>query len=494
MSIVFLVLMLVSLALFIFLVVKTAKAWGGLQTTMLFFIFFSTWVFLFSAAGVARLRIGWIKAHDKFKLAVEKLQDEETRLKYGDLNSTSKDDEALIPLLGKLSAATADRGRVWRDATAQPQQGGEFLLDIPPAKPAAAVGGQAAPVADGAAAPANADATLPTDLVVYAFHVNPNQPPAVYLGEFLVVNSAGTKATLRATSPMPSKAMEFLKNNGDKTWTIFELMPVDDHSAFAASGSKKSDDEVFGRMDEDAICSLLQIDKALLDQKFDNARDPNYAKAELLRSYLQDGKEAPADVLPANEWYLVEFLAPYEVNVDSEEERVSTDGGFYDLSGRTVDARLKRGKDQAKVKYSAGDKALVTRKGAEDDQLIEKKIAKIVKRVYARTLNSYEFAFRDTKKRTVTTGQQIVFIQRETDIVTQANTIGRKQIALRQAHRQNLDKDTVGVQKEVDVSTAEVNRLESELSTLESKIKDSYQSMQKMHKTVRSKQLGDAAK
>ncbi len=118
-GIIFLLLLLISLGLFIFMLVKTARNWGGLHTTMLVFIFISTWVFIFVSAGVAKRRVGWIKVHDKLEKTVQDLQAEETKLRFGDLGTASSDQVALVPTLAQLNRLTADRGRVWRNATMQ---------------------------------------------------------------------------------------------------------------------------------------------------------------------------------------------------------------------------------------------------------------------------------------------------------------------------------------------------------------------------------------
>ncbi|MFN5467884.1 MAG: hypothetical protein ACK5AM_07185, partial [Pirellulaceae bacterium] len=89
--------LLVAFIVFLVLLVKAAKTWGGLQVTSLVFIFLSTLVFLFAAGGGAKRRVGWVKVHDKKKVQLEDLVKQEQALKNGDLTSTKETDEALLP-------------------------------------------------------------------------------------------------------------------------------------------------------------------------------------------------------------------------------------------------------------------------------------------------------------------------------------------------------------------------------------------------------------
>ncbi len=52
-----LVLLIVSLFIFIYMMVITAKSWGALHTTMLFFIFFESWIFLLFAGRALDKRV-----------------------------------------------------------------------------------------------------------------------------------------------------------------------------------------------------------------------------------------------------------------------------------------------------------------------------------------------------------------------------------------------------------------------------------------------------
>ncbi len=471
-GILFLILVLIAFGVFIYLMVKTAHGWGALHTTSLFFLFFSTLVYLFSAAGVASRRIPWVKSHDKHRDLLENLLKDETKLKYGDLNSTAQDNEALIPAIAHLTRLTSDRGRVWKGGTLRDIKADTYELQFMPANAAANLAGQA-PGAQGApAAQPATDKVIDEGLVVYAFAENADPTgkfvPVAYLGEFIVDKSAGTGAFLKPTAPLLPQQRKYIADGMASRWSVFELMPLDSHEVFAAEGSQGSENEYFGRMDKQ------QIAQALAGAGLDTPRGQ-----KLLESYLADGSAAPDNVNAENLWILVEFVKDHTIDVDSKEKRNATDGGFFDPIGRTVDERLKRGGDLADVKYAPGDKRLLWKAAAEE--LISLGVAKPIKRIYVRPLTNYANAFRDVRQGILSTIQQIELLKRENDIAKQTNQLGQEQLGFRQEESQKLDKDLAQVTKEQAVAQKEVQRLESELASLQQKITASFQRLQAVH-------------
>ncbi|MFO0922603.1 MAG: hypothetical protein U0905_08980 [Pirellulales bacterium] len=468
-GIVFLLLVLIGFGIFIYLIVKTAHGWGALQTTTLFFLLFSTLVYLYSAAIIAKRRVGWVRVHDKMQKTLEDLQKEETKLKYGDLTSTAQDNDALIPALAHLTRLISDRGRVWKNTTLQNFDANtdEYLIRLPNR---AGQDPAAAP-----AAPANNEKLLDEQLVVYAFAEAQNASgvfvPSFYLGEFIVDKASGLDAKLKPTAPLLPMQKAQITSGGATRWSIFELMPLDAHEVFAAEGSQSSESGYFGRMDETQIRQTLGI-----------AENASPQAEAMLAPYLKDGTEAAQNLDPEYLWILVEFTKEYSIDVDSKEKRVATEGGFFDSIGRTVDERLKRGAEQVEVKFTPGDQRLLW-KGAADD-LIAKDIAKPVRRVYVRPLNNYANSFRDLRQTILTTIQRIDYFKRENGIVQETNQIGLDQIASLQAISQKLEADLGQVKKEAEVAHSEVDRLEQELGSLKSKLVASFQRIQDMHSQI----------
>lgn len=517
--------LLVAFIVFLVLLVKAARTWGGLQVTSLVFIFLSTLVFLFAAGGVAKRRVGWVKVHDKKKVQLEDLVKQEQALKNGDLTSTKETDEALLPVLGKLTRLTMDRGRVWRGAqvldvkpdgvSVRVQQAASPGGVNPPvnANPAGApvagapVAGApgAPPVAPspsdqpGAAAPpaaGPAEGTLPAKLVVYVFGETPDATgrflPTLYLGEYLVDESQGADAKLKPVQQLLPDQLAVINSGQISRWTIYELMPLDSHEAFAAEGSEPTPDELFGRMDPDAISQLLRTGKETLDANpplvVAGKVDFNLRKGSVLRSYLLDGQQAPDGTPPEATWVLLQFTKEHTIDVDSKEQRSSTDGGYYDLSGRSVDARLKRGGEEAEVKFKPGDKRVFGFDAAQD--LIRLGVAEAVKSIYVRPLNNYEYAFRDSRQRTIESIQQLSVLTREKGLLDDTNQKGQAQLTSKQVERRKLDLDLAQVQKEQAVILAESKRLQAELDALTTSIASSYQKLKDLHSTMVSVQSG----
>src|SRR5690606_31713494 len=152
------------------------------------------------------------------------------------------------------------------------------------------------------------------------------------------------------------------------------------HDAFIAAGSEPSDDQFFGRVDEELVRRLLG----------------NGASEETVASYLRDGSRALPDDPPASRWVKIEFTQAHGIVVDSPEQRGALDGGFFDSSGQAVDSRLQRG-EEGTVNFRIGDQ--VTLKEEAANELIDRGVAKLVDTYYFRPLNDYQFVLRRTRLR-----------------------------------------------------------------------------------------------
>lgn len=472
-------LFLISLIAFIYGMVKACKTFGALQTTMLYFFFFSTWAFLVFAAGVHDKRISWTIRHHKAKAENLRLQAESSKLKYGDLTSTALEDEdnALIPLVGKVNRLTMDRGRVWRGLEKSNFTTNPELLTIR---------FDSKQIANGDPGELKAKENV-EKLVVYVFaeRLDPTgrvSLPYAYLGEFVVEEVQGQDMRLKPTLPLLANQSALLSGEASML-TIFELMPLDSHDAFATDESKSTESEIFGHMDPQTLSTLLNIPLELAQQNVKgNLDDPNVRMSMLLRSYLLDGQEAPEDAPPESVWTQLEFTGEHTIDVDSKEQRNATDGGYYDPSGKTVDARLKR--DSAEVKFQAGKTGVFGREAAEE--IIKLGVAKAVKRVFVRPLNNYEFGFRDTRQEILQVDQQKGLIERENKVIGRTNAAGQEQIRIRSDERQKLDKDLAQVQKEQAVASSEVQRLEADLARLKREITAGYQQLKTLHASLKS--------
>ena len=180
---------------------------------------------------------------------------------YGDRLDPSINLEKFVPLSNEVNRIAVERGRVWRGAVVQPPVGGLMTLQLPAnvsnlpvaAPPEAAAGG-AAPLALPVV-----ESGLVVDSVVYVFGESRQTVglvPNVYLGEFVVATNKDGLISLRPT------AQDAITRGDFETAAVYEIIPIDSHTTFAAEGSKVDVDSIFGRMDKAQISELLRIDAA----------------------------------------------------------------------------------------------------------------------------------------------------------------------------------------------------------------------------------------
>lgn len=455
-GILFLVVVLLCFTLFVFALVKGFSGWGVLYTIVLVFTFLSCLTFLFGTAGVASRRIAWVKIHDQLKTKVEKLEAEARLLKYGDIYRPTADLSSLLAIANEVSRLTVERGRVWRGATLTEFKSETIRLSMaakPPADPAAAA-------ANVAPASPEINGDLPVENLVYVFSegqvADGKILPKAYAGEFVVAESQGGSALLRPVVPLTSTQIEAIKNSS--TFTVFEMLPLDSHIAFAESGSKRTNEAEFGRMDEKSLSELLKLSADLLTREPSQLNADEARQAKLLRSYVIDGTRSPENEPPENVWYRIEFLEDYVVDVDvTKGERKATDGGYFDPLGRAMDARLKRVKEEGNVTFKKGQQVAFAKIPA--DQLIDQGKAKKIEPIFVRPLNDYSIGFNEARFRMARTIQDAEAIKRNIAQVEATNKVAQEQVVFRQNERQLLDKDKAQYEKERTVIEAEAVRL-----------------------------------
>ena len=500
---------LVSLGLFIWMLVKSLKGWGALHTTLLTLLFLEVWCLLFFTAGVASRRNGYVKAYEKLKDVVEKREIELDRARMGDKIDPKPDLSSYIPLTNELNRLLVERGRVWRGASvtgigqneASLQLGFAGIVAGNPAAPAVdangapaagaapatAAGGQAA--GGQAAAPAVTDSGLPAQSVVHVFGESADPRglmPSAYLGEFVVTESNAGAIKVKPTGTLTPEQIAAIGSGTYPSWAIYELMPLDSHNAFAAEGSQTEENAVFGRMDLNEIATLLAIDPSLASAEPTGLSAQQAIKARVLQSYLNDGARPPEGTPPDQVYVRVEFLKDHSIEVDAQEQRNATEGGFYDLSGRSVDARLKRGEENAKVSFKQGDQLVFDSATAND--LGKQDIVRAVAPVFVRQLNDYEYAFREVRRQITAALQDAVLIQRELAEMQKSQTVADNQVRLGQDERAKLDKDVAQYRKELDVITAEAQRLQESLQTEKAEISSTFKQIQSLRDQIVSRQ------
>jgi hypothetical protein len=498
-GILFLVVILVAFILFVFGLVKGFPGWGVWYTITLSFLFLFSLGFLFASAVVAQRRIGWVRIEFLAKKKLASLEKEVQQLKFGSRDQTTSDLNSLLGLASELSRIAIERGSVWRNTEyidsgkkldtiklklSPPVPNPTLPPDVPVDKPEAVVNGD-----------------LPVETLVYAFGEGAGSDstivPKFYLGEYFVAESQGGTATLRPVAPLLPVQVQAITSGEYPRWTIFKNMPIDSHVVFAEVGSKQTNEAEFGHMDRKVLAELLQIPEELLD------RDPSQLNADearqrrLLNSYVLDGGRAPENEAPENVWNRVEFLVDHTIEVDANEEkgRKATDGGYFDFSGRAVDARLKQKDGEGKVNFKKGQQAIFA--SAPSKQLIDDKVVKLIEPIFVRRINDYTFGFKEIRDRITQTIQDTELIQREIDKTKATTDRVQQQVVFRQSERQLLDKDRTQYEKELAVIKAEVGRIDqlvkdtsSELSRLYRQTLQSYERLIQTQKALYSAATG----
>ena len=469
-GIVILLLLVVSLIIFIYLIVISARGWGVLHTVMLCFLFIECWVFMVFTAGVLHRRVGWLEQAFKLETKTVKAEADTERLIWGGENIAPDEPDSVVLARGELRRLTADRGRVWRRLELVSSDAGTYKLEMKTAAPAQDLAADpAAPAA--AAAPADAALSLPANLVVHCFAEETNEQnqalPNYYLGEFKVTTSQAGQVTLSPTLPLEPAQIEMIKSGGATTWALYELLPLDSHTAFAAPGSKPGTDEeaIYGRMDKEALSTLLQ-------------RIPDGRRDVVLEDYLRDGSKAKPDGSDpiASRWVDVKLLKDYSIDVDGV-DAIATELGFFDSQGRSVDSRLKR-KEEGDLKLTAEINKRILLKSEAADKLIASGTAQLKFPYFVRPLIDYQEAFNSSYVRRHEVNERIALYQREAVELTKANSAGQEMISFRQIENQQLTSDLGNFTKEVEVLKKEVVLVEEELAARKAKIAEMYRQIQ----------------
>jgi hypothetical protein len=369
------VLVIVLIAFFV-LVWKAAQNWRWYQIVPVCITMILAMLFLVPVAGVLKSRSAWHKKKEELEVRAIQLAAENRVLKFGDATTGP----GLNELSRQLAKLGIEAGRSWRGLRMGDGNSNAVTL-----RKVVDEADLQLPGNEGD----NAEAKLPLvpeGLVVYGFAetiIDPQKQipvPTFYLGEFRVTASSPDQLTLSPTATLETSQIQAINSGQARQWSLYELLPLDGHSPFIAEGSVPSEENYLGRIDE-----------ALVKQLLGNRVDP-----ETLKKYLEDGRRATQDDPPLSRWIRVEFLQNYTEEVDSKDQRGALDGGFFDASGRAVDARLQRA-DGEKVKFKKGDTILVQEIGSKE--WLDQGIVKLLDRYYLRPLNDYRFVLRHIRLR-----------------------------------------------------------------------------------------------
>ena len=426
---------LIVLVIAFFVVVwKAAPHWRWYQIVAVSVTMLLAVIFLFPVAGVLRSRSAWHQVKEDLEQRLDREAAENKELKYGDPTNPSVG-EGVRPLSQKLSKLGIEAGRRWRHLRLRNAEGREIVLAKPPPEAVPGVEPEEDPE------PGNSP-LVPEGMVVYGFSERPAEGvavpiPRLFLGEFRVSASTPTQVTLEPTGQLAPGARQAISDRQATSWSLYELLPLDAHEPFIAEGSEPSDENLFGRVDEDLVRKLLerQAQNPDLQAVFDAT----------LEEYLRDGSRASGDDPPETRWTMIEFTERHSISVDSPDQRGALDGGYFDGSGRAVDSRLQRG-EEGEVTFDTGDRIVVKEEAA--DGILELGVAREIDRFFIRPLNDYRFAIRRTRLMLDELANRKTQLEFEQQVLTDATDKTTRLIQREQEVRNNLEQDLAQFQVE----------------------------------------------
>ena len=396
-------------------------------------------------------------------------------IKYGDPND-AEFATGVVDLSRELSKMGIEAGRRWRDLRAMGWQGAlenqvvKIRLGL---KDQGAGGVEGIPGADAGAEPvvaADKPDLIPLpeqpeegDVLVHAFVEIANQqqegfPLTIYLGEFRVSASDSSSVELELLdqnlkSTVVRQLQAIFNSNREVSWSLYELLPLDAHEPFVAAESEQTEDNFFGRIDEE-----------LIDQLFGNRVSP-----ETLQSYKEDGRRASDQDPPLSRWWLIEFTKNHSIEVDSTRRTTLEGEGFFDNFGQAIDSRLRRGEP---VDFKAGEQVLVKEEAAKE--LIGEGVAEQRDSFYLRPLNDYRYILRRIRLRIGELANRKTELESETKVLqdaiakTESMIAGNPEIGLegQQTIKLKLEQDLAQFRVEKNAINAYVGDLRKQVDKM----------------------------
>lgn len=500
---------------FLVLIYFFTRTWRWFHIVCVVLVFFASIFLARNAAAVYRTWNAWRSLVSKTTKQAEKLEEEHELLRYGKFDDTEQTVESTRLLNAKIGRVILDRGRVWWHCTPSgpPQADGTVTVSTvppgmevpppvaPPAAPAAAPAAPAAAAAPGAAAPGAPAAGAPraapaapagpppnriqdqTVLYVFLEDVPPPEaggPPGVkfpyyYIGDFVAVVATDTSVTLQPLTPL-SRFDSSVIRDLNKTWALYDTMPVDGHEWFAADVEQKPNwnqpadvEPVFGKINESIIKAMFLQWPHLVPPMFANAAEMQDAMNRLnvhVEAYIRDGKTVPVankdDFPPMHVWSKVTFKKNHKEVVDSGAKVSPFAAGvtddFFDRGMAEV-AILQLGRE---AEFKVGDVAIFPQEDAQ--QLINAEVCDFKEYVYVRPLNDYTYLFRNFTQQFDKVHDDTDRLIRDLAELKQAQANIGMQLALANDDKSKLTQDLAKTKEEGTKIAAYLATLEASLA------------------------------
>lgn len=449
---------------FLVLIYFFTKSWRWLHVTLMPFVFAAAITFCVYASMVYRTHNAWrSRARDNEAAYTQQYTDHQ-RLLYGDLTELVQSEKPLRTQNGIFARFIKDRGRVWRGCTPQaPQAGGVTTV---------------ATGADGA--PPN---RIDQNTILYAFREEPPPPelgllpdarvPVMYLGEFSATAVTDLSVTLTPTIPLDEFQTRVMAL-GDATWVLYESMPVDGYTYFTQPSDVPPD--LNANADENPVFG--QVDEVDLERIFKKTEEPfgpaGEDHLEMLKAYQRNGKRGNEETdPPENLWQKVRFIEDYkEGTVDSDAELggVQASPFFFDR-GRAEVPLLRRGGEATLKKDS-----VAVFPTDEAQRLLQQNYVEIVEPIYVRSLNHYDYLYRNIYQRSVRLDEEAVRLQAMILDNQESNRRIVDQITFRTQERDNLQVDLEKFTYELDQIKAYHAKLAQKLNDTNAELSRLYRS------------------
>ncbi len=473
----------IAFLFFIMVAYFAAKTWHVGHVVALVFLFLSTLCLLFLTATLFKTYETFRPEYQDKLAALERAQQEARVLQFGE-PGTQAGETSLVGAQGLARSALLGRGRVWRNlrfvqgpanaitlSTANWRNDGCAIVgqdpadeEVPEPIPDEELLGEEAGAGDGAEGPAvlGNPHGITENQFVHSFleipiaqHLTRAEKedyfgklegeenfadrdrrgdcrvPLAYLGRYRVVATTGQTVSLVSDGPLDRAQQKMIGDQ--KTWVLYEQLPLDSH-------------EMFAEVPLEELRGLIPLDRL---HRWGINILPAHHQA-MLEDYLRDGKPAnERSDRPERMVLTVEFVREHEVVVDLQVEgELPPADQPYDTLGRAQVRHLMQhdaeGNSMPTTKFSPGQMATFDYETGMG--LVQQGVAKRdVEGVrYVRQLRAYEYDFDSFHSRSAKLRDQIAVAQTDLNALTNSTNTLRDRILKYETEEKLLAADLDG--------------------------------------------------
>ena len=481
------VLGLLGIILFV-LCILSARAWKIVHIMLLIMVFIAMGATMSMLSAAYRTRSDWINRATKNEAAAEKQTAALNEAIYGPEDAVSLVDNCLLGVNARLQIELQGQGRVWKIVKPEAAANNEATIKFPNS-------------------PAGTAGQIGEDMLLYVFknrsinvgsESTPQSVPANYLATVRVTRSANDEIVVEGLFVVNQQEFE----NKNATWTLFERMPLDSHTAFRkAFGITQSPDapdldaaqyindfrgqlKAFmpkpDNMDEDAYESL--IDRYVFDGMRKNEIEKWMAdKANNPKSRVFD----PAD---HEYFHKLKFKKAITKQIDDTSQSLDNSEAIDALTGHAVDPKLKGGDENGMVTVPANSSGFYDVASYNANKvLLNNADAEIQYTVYRRELIDFPGLIEKTRNYSAELTLQVGRLNENIKLSQQSNADLKTQQATRSSVYNGLSNDNKNLTEDLASIRDLLNKTQEELDNTRQSINDLYADISQKHKEVNLK-------